>query len=377
MATRSKFHSELRYTDDPALKAALLASSFASSRPKRVGPPAFAMPGEALPPPFADAPSLFQRHQGKPGYDYVTSCYHRGLDRTRREQSGPPSDALGGEPRTPEAPTSGARSVRAPVHIMEPDIEYDPETSITTISVWSRFEDISAKEADTILDLSRPYNWAEAVPTFFLASDPVTFDARSGKFVRAAKVPANVSRERRYQLREYVEWAWTPSTQGGIVNVLDIQESAPNDAALDAVCERVRYETKTGPIVRNGTPSRRRGVSYTYALHRCLQSKFVSNWEPGGLDVDEGHFTATWDSSSKTLLIEAVKEIRYSRQADVVPGFSSLLNLLAPAVTSMLMKHLAYEGVVHYLECQRKRPRRATGSRSLPVSRAIPRRKAS
>jgi hypothetical protein len=359
VTTKSKFHSELRYTADPALKAALLASSFASSRPRRgpFAPGVSGISGEALP--LSAVPSLIQQHQGKPGYDYVSSCFHRGVDRTRRERGGPPSEPLEGVLRAPDAPASGDRAVSLPEHTMEPDIEYDPETSITTISVWSRFEDISAKEADTILDLSRPYNWAEAVPTFFVASDPGTFDVRTGKFIRAARVPANVSRERRYQLREYVEWAWTPSTQGGIVNVLDIHESAPNDAALDAVCERVQYETKTGPVERNGTPSRRRGVSYTYALNRCLQSKFVSNWEAGGLDVDEGHFTATWDSSSKTLLIEAVKEIRYSRQADIVPGFSSLLNLLAPAVTSMLMKHLAYEGVVHYLECQRKRARRA------------------
>jgi hypothetical protein len=247
-------------------------------------------------------------------------------------------------------PASREFAVGRRAHTMEPDLSFDPGTSITTVSVWSRFEDVSSSEAKTILDLSRPHNWAQAVPSFFVASDPVEFNVQSGKFEPAALVPSDVSADRRYKLREYVKWAWTPSTQGGIVNILDIHELAPKDSLLDDVCERVQWETKTTPIHRGGMPSRRPAVSYKYSLHRCLQSKFISNWEPGGLDVDQGHFTATWDDVSKTLFIEAVKKIRYSRQADVFPGFSSFLNMLAPAVTSMLMKHLAYESVVHYLE---------------------------
>jgi hypothetical protein len=360
----TRFHSELRDTKDPTLKAALLASSIASPPRRRAAPPELAVLGDAVATSPANVPALVQRQRGKPGYEYVAGCCHRELDRSRRERSATTldapearlatADAAARVLRVTEVPSSGERSVRRLEHTMEPDIAFDADTSITTISVWSRFEDVSASEAETIIELSQPQNWAQAVPAFFVASDPVTFDVKTGKFEPAAHVPSHVSGKRHYQLREYVEWAWTPSTQGGIVNILDIDELVLENSELDAVCDRVQRETKTTPIYRNGSPSLRHTVNYTYALHRCLQSKFVSNWGPGGLDVDQGHFTATWDDVSKTLFIEAVKEIRYSRQADVLPGFSSLLNLLAPAVTSMLMKHLAYQGVVHFLECERE-----------------------
>jgi hypothetical protein len=330
------------------------------------------VPGDVVATPLANVPALVQRHRGKPGYEYLKGCYDRELDRSRRERGDTVPNAPTSGPDTPDAPAralrvtevpaSGERAAGRAVHTMEPDIAFDAETSITTISVWSRFEDVSESEAETIVELSRPHNWAQAVPAFFVASDPVTFDVKSGKFEPVVRVPAYVSGNRHYQLREYVEWAWTPSTHGGIVNILDIHELAPKEALLDELCDRVQQETKTAPVLRSGTPSLRHTVNYTYALHRCLQSKFVSNWEPGGLDVDQGHFTATWDDVSRTLFIEAVKEIRYSRQADVVPGFSSLLNLLAPAVTSMLMKHLAYEGVVHFLECERQASHREASS---------------
>jgi hypothetical protein len=368
----TRFHSELRRTKDPTLKAALLASSFASTRRRNSVSPELAVLGEAMATPLASVPAVVHRHRDKPCYEYLKGCYHRDRERSRRERGVSAPEVSADALDTPDAaarvhrvsavPASAERAVKRPEHTMEPDIAFDAETSITTISIWSRFDDVSASEAATIIELSRPCNWAEAVPTFFLASDPVELNVKSGKFELAPEVPADVSVERRYRLREYVEWAWTPSTQGGIVNILDIHELAPEHAMLDAVALRVQAETKTTPIHREGTPSLRHAVSYTYALDRCLQSKFVSNWEPGGLDVDQGHFTATWDDLSQTLWIEAVKEIRYSRQADVVPGFSSLLNLLAPAVTSMLMKHLAYEGVVHYLETERQSSQHETPS---------------
>jgi hypothetical protein len=356
----TRFHSELRDTKDPTLKAALLASSIASPRWRRAAPPELAVLGDAVATAPANVPALVQRQRGKPGYEYVAGCCHRELDRSRHERSvttlDAPAEGLAAADaaarvlRVTEVPSSGERSVRRLEHTMEPDIAFDADTSITTISVWSRFEDVSENEAKKIVELSRPQNWAQAVPAFFVASEPVTLDVKSGKFVSA-----DIVGKRHYQLREYVEWAWTPSTQGGIVNILDIDERVLEKSELEAVCDRVGRETRTPLLQRNGAPSSHpHTVNYTYALHRCLQSKFVSNWEAGGLDVDQGHFTATWDDVSKTLFIEAVKEIRYSRQADVLPGFSSLLNLLAPAVTSMLMKHLAYQGVVHFLECERQ-----------------------
>ncbi len=68
----------------------------------------------------------------------------------------------------------------------------------------------------------------------------------------------------------------------------------------------------------------------------------------GGLDVDEGTYSAVWVDGE--LSVRAVKSIRYSERADVFPGFSALLNLLAPAVTSMLIKQLSHDSILNFVE---------------------------
>jgi len=85
-----------------------------------------------------------------------------------------------------------------------------------------------------------------------------------------------------------------------------------------------------------------------------VQSMFVSSWETGGIDVDEGSYAAAFlakvpERHPGALFVYSRKALRYSQRAEIVPGFKTLLNLLAPAVTSMLMTHLGYSGIVDYL----------------------------
>jgi hypothetical protein len=109
-----------------------------------------------------------------------------------------------------------------------------------------------------------------------------------------------------------------------------------------------------------------------YELGRCLQSRLLSSWELGGLDVDDGTYTGLWipdlpDESTGTLYVEAVKKIRYSLQADVFAGFSQILNMLAPSIESTIMNQLAYESTRQFLEQRAKgTPRSAIIEAALP-----------
>ena len=85
------------------------------------------------------------------------------------------------------------------------------------------------------------------------------------------------------------------------------------------------------------------------------------------MDTDEGTYRAVWAPKNKergTLILEARKIIHYSPDADVFPGMSTLLNLLAPAVTSMLMNHLTFDGPRSYFTARKGHKRSLRSSRT-------------
>ncbi|HET7542220.1 MAG TPA: hypothetical protein VFK05_20270 [Polyangiaceae bacterium] len=172
---------------------------------------------------------------------------------------------------------------------------------------------------------AHPVRWAEAAPSFFKRSEPGTWDPAKQKFEPLVGVPRLQALEGdlpQFQLLEFVEWDLQPLSKGGGLNVLEISEFKQTDTEL----------------------------AYRYRLIHCIQTKFLASWEPGGLDVDEGHYHAKWTrSAGGTLRIEAEKRLRYAREDEVMPGFSRMLNLLNPAMTSLLMSELAFYGVRDYL----------------------------
>jgi hypothetical protein len=110
-------------------------------------------------------------------------------------------------------------------------------------------------------------------------------------------------------------------------------------------------------------------IKYSYELHRCLQSRFIGSWKAGGLIYDDGLYRAAWfppkdpvaesrrgvefredrDGPPGLLCINVTKKLLFSRQADVYEDYSKLLNVLAPALASLLMEQLAHDGVLTFL----------------------------
>jgi hypothetical protein len=240
---------------------------------------------------------------------------------------------------------------------------FDLDTWITSVSVLSVFENVRADQAQNILLAAKPPSWKTAVPTFFERSDPGVWDVGSAQFQPLPVVGLN------YQLLEQVEWNWSSLVSGGIINVLDIAEETEaqsgnalkNGGALSLELQaRVQSATQLSPVMKQEALSRLsqatapdRSLHFTYGLYRCLQSKFFLEWEPGGLDVDGGSYTALWSQTpgdtTGTLLLQAVKTLRYSAEHEEIAGLSAMLNFLAPSTTGMLMHHLGFSGIGQYL----------------------------
>lgn len=237
------------------------------------------------------------------------------------------------------------------------DIDFNDEL-VTKITVHSWIQGVEEVEAAACVEASHPPNWSKAIDTFYKQSLPVSWNAKAGGFVADEAVAAGG----RYDLLEYVTWDWSLQNDGGIANILRIEERMPTRLEVTklvaAIVEKAGEESPHEALLvpRPGSPEAyqtRHAITYTYRLVRCLQAKFASIWEPGGLDVDQGSFTVAWLPETHTLYVSGNKALRYSHEADIVPGFANMLNMLAPAVTSMLMKQLAYHAFVTYLENSR------------------------
>ena len=349
-------------TSDRAERAALLSSEYhglsSKRRPSSAHVPAGfsgTMPvapnqirsilDRALRQKGADAPASLRSAQlaNAVAHSLRGAAQHAGLMNEMRERS----QRLGGE-----------QSMRLPLrHDAYTDIDFSDEL-VTKITVRSFIQGVSEKEAAACIEASHPPNWSKAIDTFYKQSLPVSWNAKAGGFVADEAVAA----QGRYDLLEYVTWDWSLQNDGGIANILRIEERKPTQKDVTklvaSIVEKAGEESPHEALLvpRPGSAeayATSHAITYTYRLVRCLQAKFASIWEPGGLDVDQGSFTVAWLPETHTLYVSGDKALRYSHEADIVPGFANMLNMLAPAVTSMLMKQLAYHAFVMYLENSR------------------------
>jgi len=334
------FFAEDRATTNPILKASVLSSAFSRWRRKYHPYPLYVPPGlgDAVPLPVRQTTRLLReaRDDSEP-FKYFCRCVELDLCKCGH----PEHHAFGSF-----CAHHAVSAARLDPDDTETDIAFDLETSITRTSVWSLFRGVSESEARKITTLAEPPNWKDAASSFFKQSVPGTWDVKEGRFCRDDAV----SSRDHYQLLEFVEWDWSPQAPGGMVNVLDIRKLTTPDphGLVSLVIDKTGQQN--APELHPGFEKPIALGNYTFRLSRCVQAKFVSTWETGGLDVDQGSYRAAWlrsrdQSGMGTLFIEAIKAIRYSKQADVIPGFSMVLNLLAPALTSMLMNQLAYSGI--------------------------------
>jgi hypothetical protein len=332
------------------LRAALLAGSFSRFRKEQHRYPITAMSFAhgAVPIPIEEF--LPKLHKSGPQPDrtaHVARYINRSLERGAYERGAHVQGGYVQAARTPvqvDSPASTEDTMRR-------SIDFDDASWTTQVTVTSRFK-VTDNQAATILDSARPPEWQHAASDFFKSSQPVEYDSGTGRI----EVHRENADRACYQLYEHVEWDWSETTEGGLANILTIRQATERSREQYGRCleslsrgELLLEEGELDHVAAQAHRDRWPLVEYSFELFRSLRSKFVSNWEMGGLDVDEGEYVALWSPVTERLYIRTSKRLRYSARAGGIEGFSSMLNLLAPATVGMLLENLAYQGILEFL----------------------------
>jgi hypothetical protein len=238
-------------------------------------------------------------------------------------------------------------------------IRFDPDTWITTASECATFkleggDDVSrAKRIENVFLAASPENWAEKR---FLASNErdapffttsVPYSRQGGTLDDFAKCDPSSRLPPRTEhrdpspfelgathLREKTEWSWNFGGQ--------------SEAGADILLRIHAYDKSDIPL--DDPRNRDRSFRFEYALSRC------KNYDVGPfvlqdvLDVDDGKYEATYYSAARRLVVRASKSIHFRPPSPSDQDEVALLNLLSPAVTSMLIRELVVDGTARALD---------------------------
>jgi hypothetical protein len=121
-----------------------------------------------------------------------------------------------------------------------------------------------------MIALSHPLRWADTAGGLFRRSDAVEEDGSTGEYFGNDRATI----EYMWEKRALAEEAFIFEDVGWPVNE---QLSADSENVI-----------KIFDFEREGSHF----LKYKYSLERCIRTNFGIAWEPSGLDIDGGHFTA-------------------------------------------------------------------------------------
>lgn len=153
-------------------------------------------------------------------------------------------------------------------HSARINLNFDPETNTSNAKI-ERFQVVVPSAVATqIMGLSHPLHWKDTPGALFRRSDPVdamgrSFDTASDSEVVKQKWEKAATQEA--FIFEDVIWPLNEDLRANSENIIKI----------------LKFERGTDLSLR-----------YHYSLQRSVRSNFGIAWEPGGLDLDGGHFDA-------------------------------------------------------------------------------------
>lgn len=243
-----------------------------------------------------------------------------------------------------------AAEYRRPV-MHDSDMRFDEETGITTAAERVAFTDVPAPIVARFFGGADPRNWDDSGDgEFFKSTEPGEW--KGGEFRPIPKGTAeyaNWCKGKPGLMQEIIEFQWSPTTESTVeattvLTISDLEKHGYTEDDAHPLPGTKRTEAAvTGRVA---------SISYKYSLFVSARSKYAVGTVPGGLDVDQGTFRAVWththDASDGTPLgvleVEADKSVHYTQPADAPPGLGTMLNLMAPPLTSILMRELVFEG---------------------------------
>lgn len=218
----------------------------------------------------------------------------------------------------------GLPGFRGDDSITRPDvttmIEIDDKTWVTSVTVHVVFANVGPEQAIKVFKAADPRSWADYGCGFWKHLDPVE-QLPDGTW--RPTDPQKWDKKGSGFLHEVVNWNWNDESATEIDNYLEILDIKLNKPAK---ATDGHYE-------------------YKYRLRLCKQAKLFISMEPGGLDLDQGYFTADWDHVGNRLTVGARKRIHFAQQPNSPEGFDLFLNLMAPAVATMFIHQSAVYGI--------------------------------
>ncbi len=216
---------------------------------------------------------------------------------------------------------------RPPPKRDEPEIHFSRDW-ITSVRVGFRTKVKDRSHAIRLAKFAFPSNWSKASGSFFLASELGTM--RGSRF-QPFESDDELCRDWRKPvfLHEHVRWAWNGDSDFESDNHFTLK-------LLDFAEENTRPRKVRG---------RETILDYTYSLSSSNWSKSIVIWDQGGLDVDQGSYTATLKGTE--LEVEATKSVRFVAPRNGPYEIGLALNLMAPATISMLLSRLNDFATLH------------------------------
>ncbi|MEO6601422.1 MAG: hypothetical protein ABIQ16_16215 [Polyangiaceae bacterium] len=215
----------------------------------------------------------------------------------------------------------------------EPVIDFDHDTWITDVQQSATFQ-VDEQVLPPFFAACSPENWARNAGdgSFYKGSDPGVW--QGGTFHPLEDL-SNCAQKWQSgeitQLREHVEWS--------------TNANAPPSSVI-AMLTIANYDLK------------RHSFSFDFVLHHCLEYNFGTACPPDIMDVDDGHFEATFDPSqgSNLLTVTCSKRLHFNAARSYDLDLAAMLNMFSPALVSLLMRELVFDGTIKILDDVTKKP---------------------
>lgn len=214
-----------------------------------------------------------------------------------------------------------------------PLIQFDHDTWVTTVTESLSLkitEENALQDVKALLRMASPENWCKSAgaskDSFFVESSPGRWNERGG-FEPLETPPSEL---------------WGSSTGAELLEVTQWHSGFSEDSRAGAVV----YLTIKNYVDKIEDPSGPE-LSFDYVLHHCEKYDLGPAEFKDIIDVDGGHYQGR--VRDQTLFVRASKSIHFRASNRGDDDVAILLNLLAPATVSMLMRELVYEGTLQGL----------------------------
>lgn len=209
---------------------------------------------------------------------------------------------------------------------LDPIVDFDHDTWITDVQQSATFR-VAPRLLPAFFAACSPENWAKNAGdgSFYKGSVPGVW--RGGAFHPLQDL-SNCAQKWQSgeitELEEHVEWS--------------TNADAPPSSVI-AMLTIANYSLQP------------ESFSFDFVLHHCIEYNFGTACPPDIMDVDDGHFEASFDASQNDLLtVTCNKRLHFNAARSYDLDLAAMLNLFSPALVSLLMRELVFEGTIKILD---------------------------